>query len=296
MTAIALYDEALEKLGRGDEVAVAEMLKAEAAANAALLEGHITTDAEAQAGNDDEEVQAFFAAHDEANERLLAAAFAAIEYGSERALSTIARPTAHFIRPSTQMRGVSMARQSAAVVVAARVLWAMATYALFCDRTQAVAVLDGITIRPPDEDREGVPVFGRTEFRYPNALGGNAANSYEHYRTWLGERLLAGERLPLFAAGFDEVFAETDLLLALRLISIRRHRTYSGGAEPPTVRRLADRFRDVRQRPGLSALFRVSNEQLDELVESCYRRDLEYDRNRFWGGLSSTFLVPDAEA
>ena len=81
---------------------------------------------------------------------------------------------------------------------------------------EAVAVLDSITIRPPDEDREGVPAFGRTEFRYPQVLSGNAGNSYEHYRSWLGERSLVAERLPLFATGLNDVFAETDLLLALR--------------------------------------------------------------------------------
>jgi hypothetical protein len=266
------------------------MVKIEALANAELLEGQITAEPEGETRNAEEQVQAFLAAHDEANERLLASAFPGIEYGSERLLSSFARSVAHVLRPSAQVR--SGLRPGAAAVVAARVLWAMATYALFCARTEAVAVLDSITIRPPDEDREGVPAFGRTEFRYPNALSGNAGNSYEHYRSWLGARPLASERLALFATQLNDIFAETDLLLALRLISVQR-RAYSGGADPPTIRRLADRFRDVRQRPGLAALFRVEDEKLDPLVESCYRQGLEYDRNRFWGGLPQTFLMPD---
>jgi hypothetical protein len=169
----------------------------------------------------------------------------------------------------------------------------MATYALFCNRTEAVAALDSITIRRPDENRESVPVFGRREFRYPHVLDGNAGNSYEHYRSWLSERAFAGERLPLFAAELDDIFAETDLLLALRMMSVVQHRTYSGGAEAPVVRRLSDRFRDPRQRPGLTALFRIDDAGLDELVEPCYRQHLEYDRNRFWDGLPTSFLLQE---
>jgi hypothetical protein len=267
--------------------------QSEASANAELLEGQLTAELEGETGTAEEQMQAFLAAHDEANERLLAAAFPAIEYGSEHLLSAVGRSATHVVRPSAQVRSGSALRPGAAIVVAGRVLWAMATYALLCNRTEAVAVLDSITIRPPDEDREGVPAFGRTEFRYPQVLSGNAGNSYEHYRSWLGERSLVAERLPLFATGLNDVFAETDLLLALRMISVVQHRTYSGGAEAPTVRRLVDRFRDPRQRPGLAALFRIGDDELDELVESCYRHHLEFDRNRFWGGLPATFLLPD---
>jgi hypothetical protein len=293
VTAIALYDEALERLGRDDEVGVAETLKTEVAANAELLEQQLSAEPQGETGTAEERVQAFLAAHDEANERLLAAAFPAIEYGSERLVSAVGRAAAHLVRPSAQVRSGSALRPGAAIVVAGRVLWGMATYALFCNRTEAVAALDSITIRPPDEDREGVPLFGRSEFRYPHVLGGNAGNSYEHYRSWLSERALVAERLPLFAAELDDIFAETDLLLALRMISVVKHRTYSGGADAPTVRRLSDRFRDPRQRPGLAALFRIDDAGLDELVEPCYRQNLEYDRNRFWDGLPASFLVPE---
>jgi hypothetical protein len=209
VTAIALYDELLERLGRGDEVGVAETLKTEVAANAELLEQQLTAEPQGETGTAEERVQVFLAAHDEANERLLAAAFPAIEYGSERLLSAVGRAAAHVVRPSAQVRSGSTLRPDAAIVVAGRVLWGIATYALFCNRTEAVAALDS-TIRPPDEDREGVPVFGRREFRYPHVLGGNAGNSYQHYRSWLSERTLVGERLPLFAAEFDDIFAETD--------------------------------------------------------------------------------------
>jgi hypothetical protein len=124
-------------------------------------------------------------------------------------------------------------------------------------------------------------------------LSGNAGNSYEHYRNWLSERPLVTDAVALFAAELDETFAEADLLLALRMISITRHRTYSGGAQPFAVPRLADRFRDPRQRPGLTALFRVGDDELDELVEACYQQNLEFDRNRLWGGLPARFLLEE---
>lgn len=75
---------------------------------------------------------------------------------------------------------------------------------------------------------ESVPVFGCRAFRYPSALGSKASRSYEHHLSWLQERRLVQERFPLFAATLDEVFAETDLLLALRMIAYLDHRTYSG--------------------------------------------------------------------
>jgi hypothetical protein len=77
------------------------------------------------------------------------------------------------------------------------------------------------------------------------------------------------------------------------MISVVQHRTYSRAAEAPVVRRLSDRFRDPRQRPGLTALFRIDDAGLDELVELCYRQHLEYDRNRFWDGLPTSFLVQE---
>jgi hypothetical protein len=79
VSAIALYDKVLERLGRGDEVGVAETLKTEVAANTELLEQQLTAESEGETGTAEERVQAFLAAHAEANERLLAAAFPAIE-------------------------------------------------------------------------------------------------------------------------------------------------------------------------------------------------------------------------
>jgi hypothetical protein len=292
VSANALYSEALGRLGRGDEVGVAETLKAEAAANVELLEEQLAAEPEPEPGTAEEQVQAFLSAHEEVNERLLAVAFPAIEYGSERLVTAVRLAAAHLVRPTAQVRSGSVLRPAAGVVVAGRVLWAMATYALYCTRIEAIAALDSITIRPPNEERHGIPLYCREEFRYPHAFNGDAGKSYEHYRTWLSERPLVTESVFLLSAGLDETFAETDLLLALRMLSTVRYGTYSGGAEPPTVRRLADRFRDPRQRPGLAALFRVGDDQLDELVEACYQ-NLEFDRNRFWGGLPSHFLLEE---
>jgi len=56
-----------------------------------------------------------------------------------------------------------------------------------------------------------------------------------------------------------------------------------------TISTLATKF----SAPGLAALFRIGEDQLDASVDSCYREHLEYDRNRFWGGLPTSFLVPD---
>lgn len=76
MSVSALYDETLERLWRGDEVGVAETLKSEAAANVELLEQQITAEREGETDTTAEErVQSFLTAHDDVNERLLAAVF-----------------------------------------------------------------------------------------------------------------------------------------------------------------------------------------------------------------------------
>jgi hypothetical protein len=104
-------------------------------------------------------------------------------------------------------------------------------------------------------------------FRYPQALGGNPGRSYEHYLSWLRERRLVQDRLPTFAAVLEEVFAETDLLLALCMIGYLNRRTYSGGVARGTIHRLARRFSDSAQRAALAALFESPDDELNNRVD-----------------------------
>jgi hypothetical protein len=136
-------------------------------------------------------------------------------------------------------------------------------------------------IQPPDEARRVIAVFARRAFRYPQALGDNAGNSYEHYLNWLRERSLVKDRLPMFAGSLDQVFAETDLLLALRMIGHVNHRTYSGGVSTETIRHLGRRFGDQRQRPALVALFESADEELNKRVNA-YWELVEFEHDRFW--------------
>jgi hypothetical protein len=53
----------------------------------------------------------------------------------------------------------------------------------------------------------------------------------------------------MFAAVLEEVFAETDLLLALCMIGYLNRRTYSGGVARGTIHRLARGFSDTRNAP-----------------------------------------------
>jgi hypothetical protein len=282
VSAIALYDEALERLGRGDQVGVAEMLKRESVVNAGLIEQQITESSSSEPSSSTEQLQAFLVAHDEANERLLALGFALIEYGDRRLLSILRRSVAHVIECTARERsGPQQHRGAAAVVVGGRLIWALSTYSVACDRVEVIATLARITIQPPDEVREVIGVFARRAFRYPQALGGNAGNSYEHYLNWLRETSIVKNRLPMFAASLGQVFAETDLLLALRMIAHVNHRTYSGGVSTETIRRLRRRFGDLRQRPALAELFESADKELNERGNA-YWELVEFERERFW--------------
>lgn len=291
MSAVALYEQALERLGRGDHVGLAEMLKREAVINAEIIEQTIGQSPSGEPSSIEVQVQAFLAAHDEANERFLALAFAAIEYGDGPLSSILMRSVAHVIERTAQERaGPERQRAAAAVVVGGRLIWAVNSYAAACEKLEMIATLARITIQPPDELREVTPIFARRAFRYPQALDGNAGNSYKHYYNWLRERSLVKDRLPLFAASLDQAFAETDLLLALRMVGHINHRTYSGGVSTETIRRLQRRFGDQRQRPALAALFECSEEGLNERINSCWEL-VEFERDRFWReDLPGTFL------
>ena len=174
-------------------------------------------------------------------------------------------------------------------VVVGRLLWSMATYALACGRTDVIARLGSITATPSGGTRS-VSVFAYRTFRYPDALGGSAAASFELYSSWLERLPFIQERNQLFVAECRDVFCETDLLLALRMIAEAKRKTYSEGAEADTVRRLASRFRDAAERPGLRTLFSVEEAELDQLVEACYQECLEYDREKAWEGLPECML------
>jgi hypothetical protein len=291
VSAIQRYEEALLSLGRGDEVGVAEMLKQEAVANAELVEKEIPETPSGEPGSTEEQVQALLAIHDEANERFIALGFAVIEHGSERLLSILTRSLAHVIIRTAPTGSSAAVRPAIAAVVGGRLLWALGTYALGCDRLEALVALGRITVRVPHNVNESMSVFGQSEFRYPQALGGNAGRSYEHYLSWLRERRLVQDRLPMFAAVLEEVFAETDLLLALCMIGYLNRRTYSGGVARGTIHRLAHRFSDSAQRPALAALFESRDSELNNRVDECYRQHLEYDRNRLWrDDLPETFF------
>lgn len=289
MTNVEIYDEAVAFLGSRNDVAVAEMLKREAHRNASVLQQQIEAP-EGKAAPIDDQVGTFLAAHDDSNDRLLALSFAAIEYGSDGLLGMLKRAVGSIVALTTDMRAASALRPLASVVVSGRLLWAMATYALFVERIDAIARLDSIIIRPLDEDKKGVPVFGRRELRYPRALHGDAGNSYEYYSTWLQGRTWINDRLPAFGESLPATFPEADLLLALRMISIVDRATYSRGAEPPRVRRLADRFRDPAQRPALAVMFAVQESELDRAVEAAYEQ-IEYDRDADWDGIPPKFFA-----
>lgn len=294
MSAIDTYDEVLEQLGRGDPIAAREQLKEKAVRFAQALEDQILVEPE-RGTTDVEQRDAFLAAVTQSAEELLAAALPLVEYGDSNDHAAIAQALQHVVdRGLSEERGGRIARASAVVAVA-RVVWALATYALTTRRIDALVALASVGTLRRYEGQPMLPIVDDRSYRYPDALGGNAGESYRDYHDWLGASELVGERLSYLAATLDGTFGETDLLLALRMQVGHPGRTYSDGMRNGVVRRLALRFRDARQRAHLIHFFGVDDGQLDEHVDAAYVQ-LEYDRNFMAPSLPVRMLGTGQEA
>lgn len=73
------------------------------------------------------------------------------------------------------------------------------------------------------------------------------------------------------------------------------HAKLSPVAAAPTPPATAIRPSRARTDRRFLTLFNTSDQGLDEVVESCYREHLEYDRNRVWDGLPASFVVVEPD-
>lgn len=288
MSAIDIYDEALAQLDRGERIGVREEVKRRAVAFAEALNEQLVAEPEAGA-TPEQHRDSLLAVVTEPAEELLAAALPLAEYGDADDHATIARAVQHVVDCGiADERGGRIARISAVVAVG-RVVWAIATYALSARRIDALVTLAGVGTVPRHNEGSTLSLIEDRSYRYPEALGGSAGDSYRDYYNWLVARELVANRLPYLATALDTTFGEADLLLALRMQARFPGRTYSGGMRDSVVRRLAVRFRDVGQRRHLIDFFGVADGQLDATVDGAYVR-LEYDRNLIAPGLPARML------
>lgn len=264
--------QVLAELGRGDEVAVAERLK-----NVALAFVSAIEERPADGQLTDEGVAAVLEATSVAGEDFLAIALPIVEYGRHAALDALPRALRHIALATSAARTDMSAPRVAAVPALGRLVWALAAYALHCDWPAALVATARARVRVPFTDDDVQPVVALTELRYPQALGGNAGNSFNNYHEWL-QGLALLERFPFFAADLEEAFLEGDLLLAM-LCGRFRNRVYTGARTRDAVRRLAARVDDAAQREALEQLFPGEGD-LQARLERAYAAT-EGDRNRF---------------
>jgi hypothetical protein len=137
--------EILEELGRGDEIAVAERLKAEAVALAAVLDDLPGDDRQLTA----ERVQELLAATSSASASFLTVALPVVEYGEGVALATLPRALRQVTLATAAARTDQTARRVAAVPAIGRLVWALAAFALHCDRPAALVTLARARVRVP---------------------------------------------------------------------------------------------------------------------------------------------------
>jgi hypothetical protein len=277
MTASDKNAEILGSLGRGDAVAAVEAAKDAAYALAQAIE--------AQA--DEQSPEQVFNRADEPAEELLAVLFPLIEHGSERATEVLPRALVHVAHRTSAALQETTAHRVGGTVVLGRLVWATVSYAIHCGRLDAIAEASRATVRVPFTDGAVAAVIALQTLRYPDALGGNAGNSYDNYRDWLLARPLINDRYLLFAGEAEEAIAEADLLLAL-LLAQQRGRVYSRGHDRHTVPRLARRLRDKKHRQALAALFDTIDADLETTLENAYSR-LETDHRRWESPPASLF-------
>lgn len=274
--------EILEELGRGDEIAVAERLKAEAVALTAVLDDLPGDDRQLTA----ECVQELLAATSSAGESFLAVALPVVEYGEGVALETLPRALRQVTLTTAAARTDQTARRVAAVPAIGRLVWGLAAFALHCDRPAALVTLARARIRVPYYD-DVEPVIGLTALRHPDALGQNAGTAFRDYHEWLSE-LYVLEQYPVFRAELEAALLEADLVLAMSA-SRFRERVYSGGRTQDTVRRLTARADDAAQRQAFEDLF-PGDGTLEDRLEQAYAQ-IEGDRHRFERGPARLFGV-----
>ena len=192
--------EILGSLGRGDAVAAVEAAKDAAYALAQAIE--------AQA--DEQSPEQVFNRADEPAEELLAVLYPLIEHGSERATEVLPRALVHVAHHTSAALPETTAHRVGGTVVLGRLVWATVAYAIHCGRFDAVAEASRATVPVPFTDGAVAAVIALQTLRYPDALGGNAGNSYNNYRDSLLARPLINNRYPLFAGEAEEAIAEAD--------------------------------------------------------------------------------------
>lgn len=279
-----LKAEILAELGRGDEVAVAERLKAAAVALASVVD---RVDEAVPEGR--ERLTQVLAATSDGGEALLAVAFPVLEYGRDRSLEALA-PALRHVALATSAGGTDRAATRVAATVAlGRLAWALAAFALNCDRPEDLVAASRAQVAVPFSNGEIEPVISLQALRYPDALGGDAGNAFADYHDWLAGLPLLAE-YPLFVAEFDIAFEEGDLVLAMMLGRLRG-RVYARGRVRRSAQRFAARAADGAQRAGLEALF-PGDGTLEERLDAAYGAT-ENDYRDFDRGPAALFEVEE---
>jgi len=277
MTVLELHTELLDRLGDGDDVFAAERLKAKVLA---LTDGLASLNVDVDGGTLEERVQAILEPVGENADALLAVLLPIAEYAGPTAVDVLPRLLVHLARRTSLAEQQSSLPFLAATLVVGRIAWALAAYSLHCGRFGALTAAWRATLPSRYDERVPSPLLADSGLRHPDVFERHADKAYVDYRDWLGRRELIGERYALFAEELEDMFAEADVLLALRAAAATEWDIYSHGLNSATVRRLRPRLTDAREREGLARLFGVPNAELNRTLAEAYGR-LKVDQ-RHW--------------
>jgi hypothetical protein len=133
-----------------------------------------------------------------------------------------------------------------------RLVWALAAFALHCDRPAALVSLSRAAMRVPYDD-DITPVMTLIALRHPTHSGKTLA--------WRSRTTTTGLRpstcfsvYPVLRGELDAAMLEADLVLAMCTARFRSH-VFSRGHVREAVQRLTARVGDATQRRGLQELF-----------------------------------------
>jgi hypothetical protein len=258
--------DVLEHLRRGDEVFVAEKLKECSETLATTLDKMRGLGFGSNPAYGMDEI---LEPADDQAEEFLAIVFPALEYGSSYVIDLLPRALVHIARPTPladRPKGSAFA-----TLAVGRLAWAIAAFCVHTRRFDGLAALWSATRPPREGDFEAPSLLADPLLRVSDVFGTQGGPAFEDYRRWLEERPLI-ERYPLFAAELDDVFAEADFLLALRVAAARPKNVSSVGFTAKSVASFRGRLADPKQAAGVAQLFAATQGALKETLEAAYAR------------------------
>ena len=219
------YQETVERLARGEEIMVLDHL-AHAAERQRLLLDRRAEAFRAAGSPTVESVDPLLSGDDD--DELIGTAFALATYGRKPAMRRLAAALTHIGQASIHGGGGYVAHLEAGTAVVGRLLWALTAQGLAVGNPAVLSLATEAKL-PTPRGEPAVVMAADRRLRYAAACTGDAAETFQHYRDWLGGLDLVGRASPYLAYACETFMLEADFVFALAAAETRFGRTYAEG-------------------------------------------------------------------